>query len=326
MSKIKRNELCPCGSGKKYKHCHGAANPPNSSIQMINNELYQLHRKFISLVMSTYATNLDNIKTRYDKSSINEDADTADIYHTGLTLWILFHVAMLPHGDTVFGDFFKKHHKKMSKQARDLFARWGESLPSVYKVKKVDENSSQLTIQDFYEDTYVIPYQEGEAFIEGSLVVGTLVPYADQYGFFYTIIKLYRHDTQKVEKLLEKYKEKDGGLRDNFPDFFADALILGKEDSKWDDPLHEDVAQLFADHVIDKNVSDDVLFKAVTIWQDYCKKASPSFRNTAPYAAALEYLVHKDLLNNKNVTQGQLANEYNCSAGSISTNYRKLTR
>ncbi len=22
--KIQRNALCPCGSGKKYKHCHGA--------------------------------------------------------------------------------------------------------------------------------------------------------------------------------------------------------------------------------------------------------------------------------------------------------------
>ena len=22
--KVGRNELCPCGSGKKYKHCHGA--------------------------------------------------------------------------------------------------------------------------------------------------------------------------------------------------------------------------------------------------------------------------------------------------------------
>ncbi|MGP8233525.1 MAG: SEC-C metal-binding domain-containing protein [Methylovirgula sp.] len=21
--KVGRNELCPCGSGKKYKHCHG---------------------------------------------------------------------------------------------------------------------------------------------------------------------------------------------------------------------------------------------------------------------------------------------------------------
>ncbi|MBT4183263.1 MAG: preprotein translocase subunit SecA, partial [Nitrosomonadales bacterium] len=24
MRKVGRNELCPCGSNKKYKHCHGA--------------------------------------------------------------------------------------------------------------------------------------------------------------------------------------------------------------------------------------------------------------------------------------------------------------
>jgi preprotein translocase subunit SecA len=25
MDKVGRNDLCPCGSGKKYKRCHGAA-------------------------------------------------------------------------------------------------------------------------------------------------------------------------------------------------------------------------------------------------------------------------------------------------------------
>jgi preprotein translocase subunit SecA len=25
--KVGRNEPCPCGSGKKYKHCHGALGP-----------------------------------------------------------------------------------------------------------------------------------------------------------------------------------------------------------------------------------------------------------------------------------------------------------
>jgi preprotein translocase subunit SecA len=24
VPKVGRNEMCPCGSGKKYKHCHGA--------------------------------------------------------------------------------------------------------------------------------------------------------------------------------------------------------------------------------------------------------------------------------------------------------------
>ncbi|MBV8231410.1 MAG: SEC-C domain-containing protein, partial [Planctomycetaceae bacterium] len=24
QSRVSRNDPCPCGSGKKYKHCHGA--------------------------------------------------------------------------------------------------------------------------------------------------------------------------------------------------------------------------------------------------------------------------------------------------------------
>jgi hypothetical protein len=29
--KIGRNDPCPCGSGKKYKKCHGAGGPPVAS-------------------------------------------------------------------------------------------------------------------------------------------------------------------------------------------------------------------------------------------------------------------------------------------------------
>jgi preprotein translocase subunit SecA len=29
MPKVGRNEACPCGSGKKYKHCHGALQQAN---------------------------------------------------------------------------------------------------------------------------------------------------------------------------------------------------------------------------------------------------------------------------------------------------------
>ena len=29
---MSRNELCPCGSGKKFKKCHGAANKPTTAV------------------------------------------------------------------------------------------------------------------------------------------------------------------------------------------------------------------------------------------------------------------------------------------------------
>ena len=35
MSKTGRNELCHCGSGKKFKKCHGVASPVNRSNLML---------------------------------------------------------------------------------------------------------------------------------------------------------------------------------------------------------------------------------------------------------------------------------------------------
>ena len=35
MSKTGRNELCHCGSGKKYKKCHGVGSPVNRSNLML---------------------------------------------------------------------------------------------------------------------------------------------------------------------------------------------------------------------------------------------------------------------------------------------------
>ncbi len=33
---VGRNDLCPCGSGKKYKRCHGAAGGPTGSTARIS--------------------------------------------------------------------------------------------------------------------------------------------------------------------------------------------------------------------------------------------------------------------------------------------------
>lgn len=35
MAKIGRNQPCPCGSGKKYKHCHGRIAPRTAALPMM---------------------------------------------------------------------------------------------------------------------------------------------------------------------------------------------------------------------------------------------------------------------------------------------------
>lgn len=46
---IRRNDPCPCGSGKKYKKCHGLLNQTNID-QLIDEELEQVIGRFYSLV------------------------------------------------------------------------------------------------------------------------------------------------------------------------------------------------------------------------------------------------------------------------------------
>ncbi|GAB4074054.1 helix-turn-helix domain-containing protein [Barrientosiimonas marina] len=325
MSKIKRNDPCPCGSGKKYKNCCGFENAANTSVERTNSELQKLHQQFAAAIMDGYAQTLANLKARYHRDDMDNDAETAEIYQTGLTLWILFHIPFGTEIRTIFSDFFNKSIRGVSRRTRELFASWGEQLPSAYEVVQVDANSHQLTLDDCRtRERFRIPYHPEEDFSEGSLLIGTLVPYADQYGFFYTIIKLYRHEPEHITQLLNTYDRQDGGLQEHFPDFLADALNQGKETDDWSNAVHENVAQLFADHMIEKNVQDDVLFKGVAFWQRYAQEAKPSLRKPEPYAAALEYLVQKDWLQDTTITQDQLAREYNCTPGSISANYRKL--
>ncbi|MER8641406.1 SEC-C domain-containing protein [Mesorhizobium sp. M1252] len=45
MTKIGRNQQCPCGSGKKYKHCHGAFPAPPSIRPMKLTKLFDLDAK-----------------------------------------------------------------------------------------------------------------------------------------------------------------------------------------------------------------------------------------------------------------------------------------
>jgi hypothetical protein len=46
FKKVARNQPCPCGSGKKYKHCHGTINPPRT------NEHFPQVQKLIKTILA----------------------------------------------------------------------------------------------------------------------------------------------------------------------------------------------------------------------------------------------------------------------------------
>lgn len=58
MKKIRRNEPCPCGSGRKYKHCCMNSNTMNACFQKHNNNLLQ-HSSLDAPKLKVYMENHD---------------------------------------------------------------------------------------------------------------------------------------------------------------------------------------------------------------------------------------------------------------------------
>ncbi len=46
MAKVGRNDPCPCGSGKKYKHCHWSQDQQQSSDEVIPQKKVQVIPNF----------------------------------------------------------------------------------------------------------------------------------------------------------------------------------------------------------------------------------------------------------------------------------------
>lgn len=77
MKNIGRNDPCPCGSGKKYKKCHGASNVIEISPERYNNELERLHIGLLEFATHNYSDfiekELDEILEEYKELQVADD-------------------------------------------------------------------------------------------------------------------------------------------------------------------------------------------------------------------------------------------------------------
>src|SRR5699024_10303095 len=67
-----------------------------------------------------------------------------------------------------------------------------------------------------------------------------------------------------------------------------------------------------------------IIETGILLWNMYCLRSDPNIQKPATYASALEYFIQQDILEDRSITQVQIAKEYGISAGTVSTNYRRL--
>jgi len=161
MKKIGRNDLCPCGSGKKFKKCHMGG----------ENELILDDIEEISSEMSASITNLPEVS--YGRSG--EIVDALDIRElTGNTIGIRF-VDLKMYSDL---NIFSSTHSRASE------GKGGGVFINLYKTMKTDPDNIYLAISSDIDDSTLI-HQLAHLldYLGGSkLMPGTLRPLSFELG------------------------------------------------------------------------------------------------------------------------------------------------
>jgi hypothetical protein len=86
MTKPGRNDPCPCGSGKKYKKCHGVAGPKKFTATILSTKSFSLANR-ISSAASHLTTSIhtpsslkDRITSHGASSRINQAIENAKFH------------------------------------------------------------------------------------------------------------------------------------------------------------------------------------------------------------------------------------------------------
>ncbi|KPH76484.1 MULTISPECIES: YecA family protein [Bacillaceae] len=329
MSKIRRNDPCPCGSGKKYKKCCGASNVIAFSPDLYNIELDKLHTELINFTKFKHQDAFIEAVSDFHQPFIKEDDERSDIYIKSISLWTVFNVPFIENKQTPFNAFYEKYKSNIKyKKVVETFSKWDQYKPGVFEIVSKSEQENKITLRNVVSnELFHIAYRNAEILNEGNLAVGILVPYVQKYEFFSTMVLLGDAKKNQVIDIASRYTKKYGSLVQHYPDFLAEILTLDEleEDEKleWDNPLHEHVVQEFTNHMRMKNIEGKYTSIGEQLWNVYCKNENPNFKKAAGYAGALDYLVQNLILENE-VTQSEVAKEYETSATTISSNFRKL--
>lgn len=325
MSNPKRNDPCPCGSGKKYKKCCGISNVIEISPQLYNDELNQLHDDLLAYALGNYEEEFIDQTEHYFQPFLSTDTDISGSYLTGLTLWTILNVPLLRNDQTIFDAFYHQQKGKIKRtRTRNTFLEWANTVPSVYEVIATDNKDTFMaTIVELSTDKeFQVPMIDDEYF-EGTIIIGSLVPFVGYHQFFLDIIEIFDDHKKEIKSLIQYFSDDQDQLRETFPDFLADVLLIDVDDIPGD-PLGEEVENLFKKHMTSKGFDHKVIDLGIDIWQTYLLIEEPNFKKPATYAAALEYLIQTLVIEDYAVTQKEIAAEYGTSAGTLSTNYRKI--
>ncbi|MEG6533878.1 tetratricopeptide repeat protein [Caldibacillus thermoamylovorans] len=331
MKKIGRNDLCPCGGGKKYKNCCGKSNVITME-SLIEKELMNVQVDLLKFALENYEEEVNEfIADWIEDLDIPEEA--LEMFYFFTLVWAITDFEI--YGKTILEHFIDKKGSKWNRpRIRNILPTWSQAKPSVAIIEEQDENQL-LTLKDiFTNEIKKVKVLEDHPVETGGIVVGILLPAGEIFIFFTSFIDLPAGLTEKVKKgVYQLFEKSDEGNPNEFlSTFYPEILhffIFGPnpaaEDLEWLSPKHLEVAQEFQDYMED--IYDEVIIKlGVYLWHQYCLKKNPKVMKPSVYVATLRYLIDQFIPYGEWVTQNELAEEFEISSSSLSAKYRDMEK
>jgi tetratricopeptide (TPR) repeat protein len=331
--KVSRNDLCPCGSGKKYKKCCGA-NEAVSITHMIESEIDDLQKQILHFAFSHYDDELYNDFEDLDQVITVEDEKQNEFFQFVHAIWFSLFWE-LDDEERIIDKFISSESKKIKRtKLREILHTWTKARTIAGKI--VEINSNTLTVENGLTgerlDIVVADLQESPE--NGSFFVAIILPYGQKHVFFPAPFDLpdldpeFAFDYIKQQSKEKGYDLPEDYLTDRFIEIMNELPMISQhveiEDFEWPAPIYQEVAEIFQRRLTTLGVEKPVIDVGIVLWYQFCQKKQKRIQNPTVYVAALHYLLSMVVPMEHTFTQKELAELYSVSVGTMSSNYREI--
>ena len=333
MAKIGRNDLCTCGSGKKYKKCCGKNKTVVSMEHLIEKELSDIQMDIIKFAMKNHQEEIDSNLGKYLKE-YDVPKEVKELYYFFNLLWFITSVELK--GKTIIAEYIDEHiHTINREKIKDSLQTWRNVTPSVFKIQQQMDNDYVFVRDIFTNEITKVKVLEEEHNIEPEgMILGTILTAGEESFFFATFLDMPASASVRIEEgILDLYKRSGKATPIHFMsssflevlDYFLFGQVeVSIDDLEWIAPQHKEVAVDYQEYMKAYPLGETATEMGILLWHKYCMMKKPSIKKSAIYEAALVYLVDRILSVGGSLTQKKLADDFNVSSSSISSKFKDL--
>ncbi|MFA9557092.1 YecA family protein [Evansella sp. AB-rgal1] len=334
MSKLGRNEPCPCGSGQKYKKCCIKKQvQPATLDSSAQQQLQQFLPKLLDF-SKTFDRELQPLYDRYTATYRNLHESDARAFSQILFHWLIFNANIFEDDRTVVQRFIEQERSHYADNVIEIIERWGQVAPTLYLVEKQGETAS---LKDCFNNFIVVPEQTDalNKLDAGDFLFGYVYPTAtgvvlgtDSLLIPEKYVSLCLHE---YGELYRNYKEgeetEQSFVTRNFPTIIGILVYILEQK---DNTIHKtnksakNVYEVFYKNSSLEDYPSNTILTAKNNWLTYYEKTEPKIQKPEVFAAVLEYWVSKQENQWTNISQKSLGEKYGVSPATISSRYKEL--